>query len=81
MTAVMSAEVRKILKCSIWALIQYGDPHHVRATKDNVILDHWNMAAGEDLYDMLAEYGLAEDDGHSLSLTAAGLALVYESEG
>lgn len=80
----LSQEVRRVIKCCMWALIQFGDRQQVRTHQDDdgkydsFIITHACMSAGEDLCEMLEDYGLAFDDGWDLVLTNAGLEMLNE---
>lgn len=79
----MTSEVRGTIKIMLRALIQYGDMSDFLVKNEGglikfVSLSHGAMSAGEDLSEMLEDYGLAREDGLSFYLTDAGLALMNE---
>lgn len=72
--------VKNVLRIALCALAQYGNPQRVRCFEENnemrFELDHLHMVAGQELFDVLETYGLAEDSGSRFHLTMAGVSLM-----
>jgi hypothetical protein len=74
----MTAEEKELLEALAWMCQQYlSDQRHLAGGGNS--LDHMCMSAGEDAVELLFKYGLVDSVGRGARWTAAGDALLINS--
>lgn len=72
----LTPEIERIIYTMLHVLIQHGNSDVRYEAGKHFVISHQCMSAGENLCDLLEEYGLAEDDGWDLVGTPALLEIL-----